>query len=91
MTVVTGAERALLADSEGWSHMGDWGWGMAVFGWVFMAAVIVLVVWLVWSSARSPQRLELSPRNAVDLLKERYATGEIERDEYLRRKADLER
>ena len=58
---------------------------MAIFGWLFMTAVVVLGVWLIWSTTRQQPR-----RHAADLLDERYARGELDRDEYLERKADLE-
>ena len=36
---------SVLADGgNGWGHMGGWGWGMAIFGWLFMTAVVVLGV-----------------------------------------------
>ena len=79
-----------LADADGWGHMGNWGWGMAIFGWVFMALIVVLVVWLIWSTTRRPEPPGRSERRALDVLDERYARGEIEREEYLNRKADLE-
>ena len=68
---------------NGWGHMSGWGWGMMVLGWLFMTLVVVLVVWLIWSTAR-PSR-----RNAIELLYERYARGELARDEYLERRKDL--
>lgn len=84
---------ALLADGYGWDHMGRWGWGMAVTGWVFMALLIGLVAWLMVSSTRhgSPQAHESSRFEAIDTLDRRYARGEIDRDEYLARMEDLEK
>ena len=79
----------VLADADGWGHMGGWGWGMAVFGMVFMTLLIVLVVWLVWTTAGRPASPSRSGRHALDMLDERYARGEIDRDEYLERKTDL--
>lgn len=81
----------MLADTAGWDHMGGWGWGMAIFGWVFMTLVVVLVAWLIWSTTRRPEPPSRSDRRALDLLDERYARGEVDRDEYLERTADLER
>ncbi len=78
----------MLAHTDGF-HMGDWGWGMAVFGGVFMTLIVALVVWLIWSTTRQPPIR--AGRRALDLLEERYARGEIDRDEFLERKADLDR
>ena len=81
-----------------WGMMGG-GWGLhsgyGPFGmiiWVlFIAAVIVGVVWLVRAVAPSGQRNRLPERRAagLDLLEERYARGEINRDEFLQKKRDI--
>lgn len=82
----------VFADADGWGHMGGWGWGMAIFGWLFMASLVGLVAWLVWSSTRrSEPSTAAGEHRARDLLDERYARGDIDRDEYLERRADLER
>jgi putative membrane protein len=80
----------VIAQLRGGGHMGDWGWGMAIFGWVFMIAILGLVVWLVVHAIRRPET-DGKRSSALDLLDERYARGEIEREEYLKRRADLER
>ena len=67
--------------------MGGWGWGMAIFGWLFA----VLVVWVFWSTMRWADPGGRARRRTADLLDERYARGEVDRDEYLERRADLER
>jgi putative membrane protein len=87
---VSGA--GVIADADGWGHhMGEWGWGMAIFGWLFMALLVVLVVWLIWTVARRPELPRSDRPHALDVLADRYARGEIDRDQYLERKADLER
>ena len=79
----------------GWNHMGGGaGWGMGFGGGFFMilfwvviiVAVVLLVKWLAGGSAR----LDL-PRgkSALDVLKERYARGEIGKDEFEQKKRDL--
>ena len=70
--------------------MGDMGWGMVIFGWVFMTLIVTLVVWLIWSAGRRPEPSGRGGGRALSLLDERYARGAIERDEYLERKSDLE-
>ena len=71
----------------GFDHMGGWGWVPAVVGLVFLAAFIGLLVWLILSMVRKPVA---APGGARALLDERYAKGEIEREDYLARKADLD-
>ena len=73
--------------------MGNW-WGMG-FGWIFMALVwgliivgiVVLVKWLMSQSAGEKNRRD---KTALEILQERYARGEIEREEYEQKKRDLE-
>ena len=73
-----------------WDHMG-WmnGWGMGfgmVFWLVILALIIAGVVWLV----RSQPNGSGQHRSAgLDVLDERYARGEVSRDEYLRMKRDI--
>jgi putative membrane protein len=66
-----------------------WGhrfWGMHVFWWVFWMAVVVAVA--VW--ALSSSRAIASKDSALDELRRRYASGEIDDEEYEHRLAVLE-
>jgi len=78
---------AVTADVGDWGHMGGWGWG-AMFGWVFMAALIGLIFWAIWSASR-PRDAGPRRRGAEEILADRYAGGEIDREEFLVRRADL--
>ena len=89
MSLFSNTPPILLADPGDWVHMDGWGWGMAVFGWLFMALIVVLVVYLIWSTARGGDRPRSARGSALEVLGERYARGEIEREEYLQRKKDL--
>lgn len=73
---------------------GGWFWGMAFHGLsvilfvAVLAAVLILVFrWL--GTGHQPQSTTLPHSGALDVLNARYARGEIERDDYLQRKADL--
>jgi putative membrane protein len=78
----------------GWDHMGNgmmWGAGfggfyMILFWAVVIAVIVVLVKWFFGDSARAD-----TPRSksAQDVLKERYARGEIGREEFEQKKRDL--
>jgi putative membrane protein len=71
-----------------WPNMGSMGWWMVVW-WAVGIAVLVLVVRLVAGSLGGPAaRGDESPEQ---ILKRRYARGEIEREEYQRRLDDLRR
>jgi putative membrane protein len=80
-------------------HMwGDWWmWLIGIFVmFLFWGGVIALVIYAIRAVARSSRvDNERSPTYykssiALDILKERYARGEISRDEYLQLRRDLE-
>ena len=85
------ATGSVLADGDGLGHMGGWGWGMTIFGWLFMTMVVVLVGWLIWSTTRRAEPGGRTVSRAGELLDERYARGELNRDQYLEQAADLAR
>lgn len=69
----------------------DWGmgWGMG-FGWLFMilfwVVVIVGIIALIrWFSDQPGLR----GKTALQILQERYARGEIQKEEYEQKKRDL--
>ena len=63
--------------------------GFMGLGWIVILIVIVAVVWLLMRGplAGGPQT---ERRSALDILKERYARGEIGREEFEEKKRDLE-
>lgn len=72
-------------------HNGSWA---IMFFWAFvLLLIIILAVWLVIYFMRKNPSAEGGSRsssNAVDLLKERYARGEISTEEYRERLRELE-
>ncbi len=72
-----------MMDGYGW---GWWGTGHMLLWWVvIILGIVVLVRWL----ARSSPGREHPPETALDILKKRYVRGEIEREEFERKKRDL--
>ena len=70
---------------DGWG-MGFGGIGMILF-WVFIiAGIVVLTKYLADGPRGSDPPREKSP---LDVLKERYARGEIDREEFERKRRDL--
>lgn len=71
---------------------GDWsmGWGMGL-GWLLMLLFWLLViggvVWLIVYLTRGQTRA--AGPSALEILKHRYARGEINKEEYEQRKKDL--
>lgn len=70
-----------------WGNMGGMGFGMLLF-WALIIALIVLVVRNV--STRDDDAGRTASRSPLDILKERYARGEIEQDEFERKRRDLQ-
>ena len=65
------------------------GWGMG-FGWVVGLIVLIVIVWLVVKSINQNNNSN-QPKNmsALDILNERYAHGEIDKEEYDERKRNI--
>jgi putative membrane protein len=71
-----------------WMMMhGGWGWGCGLAWLVALAVLAALAVILL--RRRDPGAASGPAGGAVEALDLRYARGEIERDEYLRRRADI--
>lgn len=79
-----------------WGNMGDYGWGWGDMGmglgmllfWGLLVAAIILLVRNTWGTGAFSERKQ--EKSAIDILKERYARGEIEREEFEQKKHDLE-
>ena len=70
---------------------GGHGWGMGMgWWWIIGLIVLIAVIWMVVKSMNRNTGSTQSPgKSALDILKERYASGEIDKEEYEKRKKDL--
>ena len=83
---------------------GNWGWGPGLMGWgmmgwfgplfmiIFWVLVIVLIVLLIRSLLSSNRTRSAGPNqedSALEILKKRYARGEIDKEEFEAKKKDL--
>lgn len=87
---------------DNWGPHMMWGFGGGWFGWLFMIAFWVLVIAvIVWGvrlltgrggggSATQSRPAGGGAESALEVLKRRYAAGEIDRDQYLAMRKDLE-
>ena len=71
-----------MMDSDGWGFFGH-GFGL-IFWFIIIAAIVVLITRL--GSSLS----ETGGKSALEILKERYARGEIEREEFERKRKEIE-
>jgi putative membrane protein len=89
---------AQWGNNQGW-HMGPGmmgGWGMGWFGGIFMmifwvlilVGLIFLIKWLIQSTNRAKSDVGNSNR-AMEILKERYASGELDKVEFETMKLEL--
>jgi putative membrane protein len=79
-----------------YGHMGGFGFG---FGWVFMLIFWAMVFFAVFAFVRGASGRgcwyhkgegKYKEKNALDILKERYAKGEISKDDFEKMKKDME-
>lgn len=73
-------------------HNWFWGGGMW-FGWIFWVAIIGLIIWLVLNQSNRHREEYFPPKTTespMDILKKRYAKGEISHEEFERMKKNIE-
>lgn len=82
-----------MHDGGGYMMGSPWGaWGLAhsLFSLLILIAVVAIAFVLVRQMMSGGQKTEGESRpTALDQLDERYARGEIDREEYLQRKKDI--
>lgn len=89
MSIMMGGGRNSMIGSFGINPMGSFGWG---FGWVFMIlfwgliilGIIALIKWMANQGKNQTQ-----DKSALEILKERYAKGEIGKTEFEEKKKNL--
>jgi len=81
----------VLADGGDFDHMSGFGWGLMGMGWIFMIAVIGLIIWAVLRATSDSSDATSPTASAERVLAERYARGEIDDEEYRRRSDELRR
>jgi len=69
----------------GWSNMMGW-FGGGIMMILFWVALIYFIVWLVRNNKTNGAD---NGKKALDILKERYAKGEIDKKEFEEKKKDL--
>lgn len=72
-------------------HWNGYGWGMGVGGWLLMILFWVLIILAVIYIARAVSNGRQKEETALDILKKRYAKGEISKEEFEKMKDDLEK
>lgn len=71
--------------------MGLWGWVGYVFMVAFLAVgIVAIVLWVKsWLEQGRPGSASREPESALEILKKRYARGEINKQEFEEKRRDL--
>lgn len=76
-----------------WHYGGNWGWGHMIFGSVMMllfwgVIIVGIVIVVRWLAGGVSQQSGSSParKRSLEILEERFAKGEIEKEEFEERK-----
>lgn len=69
----------------------DFMFGGMWFGWIFWVALIALIIWLLINQSNRNKQNFMPPQqeSALDILKKRYARGEITKEEFEQMKEDI--
>ena len=68
------------------------GFGMGFGGgfmWLFWIFLIIVIIWLVMTMS-GRKELSTKQNSALDILKERYAKGEIDQQEFVQKRKELD-
>ena len=63
-----------------WNTMGFFGWTMMILFWI---AVLIVIIWAIRSLSTKPTPTTQTP---LELLEQRFAAGEIDREDFEERK-----
>jgi putative membrane protein len=74
----------------GWGPMMHYGYGGGIFMWILFLIVVVLLVYFIVQATKRRGQMPTQIESALDILKKRYAKGEITKEEFERMKKDLD-
>ena len=77
-----------------WDHMNGWGWAMMLVWSLVWVGFLGVIAWIAVQWGRGTKRqtppAEAQGKTARELLDERFARGEIDLDDYRRRRQALD-
>jgi len=72
---------------------GHWGTGFMWMGWIFWLAILIIAAWLIYrivTDGRLRRGEGSSFETPLDIVKKRYARGEITKEQFEQMKKDLQ-
>jgi len=78
---------------NGYGFEHGFGHGFGLLFWILILGLVVVAVVLIIRGFEGGNTVDKTParnQSALEVLEERYARGEIEHDEFVRRKRDLQ-
>ncbi len=77
---------------EGWEPMMHWGYGGIFMGvpFLILAMVIIAVIWWLAKGCRPGSRGQTPGETPLEILRRRYAAGEITKDQFESMRKDLD-
>ena len=76
---------------QGWDHMMGYGGVGVMFMWLIWLLIVGIIIYVVFSRINHSKKNDNPPpQNYLDILKNRYAGGEISKEEFERLKKELE-
>jgi putative membrane protein len=70
-----------------------WFWNIMPFGWIFWIVIIALIIWAIINQGNKNRQINVPPsfqESPLDILKRRYAKGEITKEQFDQMKKDIE-
>ena len=71
-----------------WGHMMGYGYGGG-FMWVILVVLVGVVIYFLLQASKSKGSAGSTTETPLDILKKRYAKGEIDKEEFEQKKKDL--
>lgn len=83
-------QRPMGGSMGGWGHMMGYGWYGGGVMWLILIVVAVVIIYFVLNLGKNGKILDDSTgESAMDILKKRYAKGEITKEDFDRLKKDI--
>jgi len=89
LAILTGCAKDYpYGSGPGWGHMMYYGYGGGVM-WILLLVLIGILLYFVIQTAKTKGGVGVSEETPLDILKKRYAKGEITKEEFDRIKREL--